>query len=1074
MAQRLLVVLCVQFLFLASAFGATPSPLFPHEGKPIVIVRIEGADDQGEAAVRSLLEIEPGFLFSSTDVSRALRRIYSLGRFREIGVRVEPIADALELVVRVVELERLGELRLEGDVDEGVQAELKALVLPGQPYEPALLEHLTKRCEKAWQQVGYFGAACTAKDEPSERRRNRRDVVLRSERGAPTTIAEIVFDGSVRPPDWHLQNEISLAKGGPLIEKQLKADERALRLAYFKRGFLNAEVTAEAQRTGERAVVRFTVASGPRISLKVRGNSRFKDRALLDLVPRQKDEPLGRDVLDAWRRAVVAKYQGRGFAFVKVTVKSFYEAPRHIVHHLLHIEEGERASIEKLSFPGAEHFKEDRLRDETIAFVNLRLDASPLSGDINPNAVRALQDGSVGIPARSHIVPPRFEHWLFRDDPNKVLLPDAYRQAMEQIRKLYLEQGYTEVEVGPMTVTRKPLPSLGGAVAASGVPERTELEVLIPIKEGPRSLVSVLSFGGTQALSSEALLGLAKISPGEPFSELLVEETRNAIQKELGRRGYLYAHVEPAISFTPDRTAAEIRYNIVDGPQVMVGRILIQGNEEVDEKVIGDRIALLPQEPYSPDLARSTKDELTKLETFTSTQVGITDPEVPAEQKDVLVKLVERDTFRSIDAGFGFSTTQGVRGFVEIGHKNLFQRGHQLVARLQLNRQVAFVPLFYNTYWDDMALRYSKHGGFSRDFWAFISESIERLVRLSWRMPRTLKLPGQPQVYSEATNERLNTIPFSLDSGVFLVGVDLIPVNHLGLVLETSAAVNYLRCFPIQIDARGASTTTPSPSPPSGTSSCDPSTLQRVTALASGLFFNWKMGPTLLVDFRDDKLNPRSGFLGVVKADMVIGRQIPTDQDRDLPANTNYGFIKAEVQATGYLPIGKRSSLVFSATAGNIFRAFGEETLLRAQLNERYFVGGRNTLRGYIDRGLLPEDACVVPSEAVPCDKPQNRVVYDPARSPPIVPGAFKLVAKAEFRFPVVSDLMAGIFVDAGNLYFDAANFTPVALRWNFGAGIRYQTGVGAIAVDVGLNPFFRPERGETIFAYPYIYFGLF
>jgi len=83
-------------------------------------------------------------------------------------------------------------------------------------------------------------------------------------------------------------------------------------------------------------------------------------------------------------------------------------------------------------------------------------------------------------------------------------------------------------------------------------------------------------------------------------------------------------------------------------------------------------------------------------------------------------------------------------------------------------------------------------------------------------------------------------------------------------------------------------------------------------------------------------------------------------------------------------------------------------------------------------------------------------------------------VEAPEFRFPVFSDLMAGVFVDAGNLYFSAEDFQPLALRWNFGAGIRYQTGVGAIALDIGLHPFFRPERGESIVAYPYIYFGLF
>jgi len=604
------------------------------------------------------------------------------------------------------------------------------------------------------------------------------------------------------------------------------------------------------------------------------------------------------------------------------------------------------------------------------------------------------------------------------------------------------------------------------------VPDRTDLEVSIPIKEGPRTMISVLSFGGTRALSSETLLELSKVGPGEPFSELLLEETRNAISRVLTQRGYLYSRIDSTVSVSPDMTKAEIRYNITDGPQVTVGRLLIQGNEETKDKVIGDRIALEPDQPYSPELAQSTKDELTKLETFSSVQVGVSDPEVPAEQKDVLVRLAERDTFRTLDGGLGFSTTQGVRGFVEVGHKNLFGLGQQVTARLQLNRQFAFAPIFYNQWADLMGARYAIFSSNPQDF---LLQSIERLIRLSWRTPRSLKLPGRPQLYSDLTNERLNTIPFSLDSFTFLVGIDLMPVTHLGLVLETSLSYNALQCFPLQTASATATGTTST----SAVSNCDPQNLGRVTQVVEGAFLNWKSGPTVLVDFRDDKLNPRSGFLGVVKADFVLGEQVAvsfTEKQTGLAENPLYAFLKGEVSLTGYIPVGKHSSFVISSTAGNIFRIFGQETLLRAQLNERYYLGGRNTLRGYADRALLPQDACVVapdaPSSA--CAKPANRVNYQPGTAPPFVPGAFKIVAKAEFRFPIFNDLMGGVFVDAGNLYFSAEDFQSLTLRYNFGAGIRYQTGVGAIALDIGLNPFFRPERGETVVAYPYIYFGLF
>jgi translocation and assembly module TamA len=137
-------------------------------------------------------------------------------------------------------------------------------------------------------------------------------------------------------------------------------------------------------------------------------------------------------------------------------------------------------------------------------------------------------------------------------------------------------------------------------------------------------------------------------------------------------------------------------------------------------------------------------------------------------------------------------------------------------------------------------------------------------------------------------------------------------------------------------------------------------------------------------------------------------------------------------------------------------------------VDERFYLGGRDTLRGFIERNLLPEDACVVPAGAGQSRPPgcvdvirvgvdeQGRLV------PPVSQGGdFMLLGKAELRTPVAGELALGMFVDAGNLWSEGPSITDLRLRVGTGLGLRYGTPVGALALDVGVNPWARASFAE-------------
>ena len=63
--------------------------------------------------------------------------------------------------------------------------------------------------------------------------------------------------------------------------------------------------------------------------------------------------------------------------------------------------------------------------------------------------------------------------------------------------------------------------------------------------------------------------------------------------------------------------------------------------------------------------------------------------------------------------------------------------------------------------------------------------------------------------------------------------------------------------------------------------------------------------------------------------------------------------------------------------------------------------------------------------------------------------------------------IASAVFADFGNVWTAVPAFTDVVTRLRFapGTGLRATTPVGTIALDVGFNPFYRPEVNENTWA---------
>ena len=187
----------------------------------------------------------------------------------------------------------------------------------------------------------------------------------------------------------------------------------------------------------------------------------------------------------------------------------------------------------------------------------------------------------------------------------------------------------------------------------------------------------------------------------------------------------------------------------------------------------------------------------------------------------------------------------------------------------------------------------------------------------------------------------------------------------------------------------------------------------------------FNLGSQVTVDFRNSPFNPSRGWslrFGTEYASGIV-------QDQGVNINDTYAFLKSEGRLTGYLPLGD-SVLALALWGGRIDVLDGTE----APIDQRFFLGGRRTLRGFFDDSIFPADACL-PDEAR--DNCAEVVPNDTtgASTIPLPGGHSYILGKGEVRFRLSENLTLNSFLESGNLWYRLAFnrqffITSWAWRW--------------------------------------------
>ncbi|MYB07562.1 MAG: outer membrane protein assembly factor BamA [Gemmatimonadetes bacterium] len=323
---------------------------------------------------------------------------------------------------------------------------------------------------------------------------------------------------------------------------------------------------------------------------------------------------------------------------------------------VLEVDEGQRVTIAQVTFTGNEYFTDDELR----------------------GAMNTRQEGFL---------------WFRTGGYNDI---DFELDLLESLPRRYAQEGYLDFQVVGDTLVVDP--ATGKArldisvdegrqyrlsdfeVEGASAFETEQLEGYFTEESG--GILSALGFGGDDS-ESEA---------GRVFDAVAFDEAAQRVRELYRNEGYLYAQLEPYWERTGDEVAGHptIRagWRIQEQTQAYVNRVIIAGNDFTFDRIIRDKVFLLPGDVYSEARLLQSYQNIQSLGFFESPMPA---PDIRPDEEtgdvDIIFNVQEKQT-GSLSFGTAVGGGVGLSGFLGWDQPNLFGQAKILNLRWDFGRYI--------------------------------------------------------------------------------------------------------------------------------------------------------------------------------------------------------------------------------------------------------------------------------------------------------------------------------------------------------------------------------------------------
>lgn len=482
--------------------------------------------------------------------------------------------------------------------------------------------------------------------------------------------------------------------------------------------------------------------------------------------------------------------------------------------------------------------------------------------------------------------------------------------------------------------------------------------------------VTDFTIEGNTVISTDEILSYLLPMKGKPQNISDLNSAIAKIQDCYSSKGYILARID-SVSDDPDGT---VNISIKEGT---INRILISGNEKTKDYVIERNVLTEPGQVYNENLLKEDLVRLYATQAFKDVTREI-EPTDDPDKYDITINIEEQRT-ASISVGGGIDSVTGVFGSVGIADNNFMGRNE----RISLNG-IAGTGVILNDSSIKRRMNLQAELSYFKPY--FYNADTSLMSKIFYRDFGSYQVPLaiERRIGAEATVA--HRMKFNKHvTGTFSLGLENIDVSEGDgkKISELYSRYN----IPIS---------------------------QRARQLDGGLFLS--LSPALLYDTRDSATVTRKGTMASLRFDEEFGV---------LDFDKTHGKLTGMVKQ--YVPVGKKSSLSFTAKGGGKIHGDNMPEVMA------YRLGGPYTIRGFKMSGVGTGDAFIMGSAEFATPIP--------------------FLDRTRINF--LNNLRFTVWADAGKIFNPSITdkiYDRPLYAVSVGVGLKlYVPGMGPLSIDYGI-----------------------
>ena len=521
--------------------------------------------------------------------------------------------------------------------------------------------------------------------------------------------------------------------------------------------------------------------------------------------------------------------------------------------------------------------------------------------------------------------------------------------------------------------------------------ESGKIQIEITAHKGELFHFGYITYVGNTLISTEDLEKHTYIKKGSIYSPEKLRDTVENLKHLYGKDGYIETNIAYNLELNPAANEYNVHFHVEEGEQFKIGLIQVLGNVTTNKNVILRESLLVPGEVFDSRKLKATQERLQSVGYFKSVNVyAVKTPEdesLGENYRDVIIE-VEETTTGNVSLFFGLSSTDSIFGGLDLAENNFNIKG---LGRI----------------WKD-GLKAVRGGG----EYAHLRVSVgkkQSSYGVSWLTPYF--------------RDSMWRVGFDLNYSNSGLQTDDYHVKTLGGSIFASLPLNSLWTYGVKYRLSNSIIHV------SGNASAQEQDQERNSGIVTGI------GTSLQFNSTDNAFKPHRGFRSIMEAE-IAGTRRHNSYKRSFP------FLKFNYLNTYYYPLWAKGTIKTRADVRFIkLLGMGEADLL--PINERYFLGGDTSVRGYKPFILGPK---------YPKKNDPTQASDDPKG------GVTSTLVSVEYLQNVFRMIDAFVFFDAGAI--SEHQFDVGKLKMSYGGGLRLEL-ANRVPMILGLGFPINPTRKD-------------